>query len=188
MLSARTLIQKTNKENSKILYSMKVLSLSFMCSICLFLSNTHAQKVGHINSVQLIDSLNEAKVASITLKQYDASLTKTGEEMLAKYQEKVRNYQQNISAGSFTAVQKSQAESDLQIEQQALSTYRQSAQSSLEKRRQELIQPILDKINKAIQDVGKEEGYAFVFDSAMGVLYFNKTDDIFPKVMKKLGY
>lgn len=167
---------------------MKVFSLSLLYFICLFLSNIQAQKVGHINSVQLIDSLNEAKAASVTLKQYDASLTKTGEEMLAKYQEKVRIYQNSIQAGSFTPVQKSQAESDLQVDQQALSAYRQSAQTSLEKRRQELIQPILDKINKAIQDVGKEEGYAFIFDSTMGVLYFNKTDDVFSKVLKKLGY
>ncbi len=167
---------------------MRVHTLSYTICICLISIASFAQKVGHVNTVHLIDSLNEAKQASQLLKQYDASLTKTGEEMVNKYKEKFKKYQADVKSGNLTAVQQKQMESDLQIDQNALSNYRQSAQASLEKRRQELIQPILDKINKALQDIGKEENYIFIFDNSVGILYFSDSEDISAKVFKKLGY
>lgn len=167
---------------------MKVLTLSFFLSICCFVNEITSQKVGHLNTVQLIDSLPEAKLASATLKQYDLSLSKTGEEMVKKYQDKVKSYQMDVKSGNLTSVQQKQMESDLEIDQNGINNYRQSAQSSLEKRRQELIQPILDKINKAIQEIGKEENYIFIFDNAVGILYFNQSEDVSAKLFKKLGY
>jgi outer membrane protein len=167
---------------------MRVITLSYTICICLISIVCFGQKVGHINTVQLIDSLNEARQASATLKQYDASLTKTGEEMVKKYQEKLKSYQSEMKSGNLTPVQQKQMESDLQIEQDAINSYRQSAQGSLEKRRLELIQPILDKINKAIQEVGKEENYIFIFDNSVGVLYFTESENVSAKVYKKLGY
>jgi outer membrane protein len=141
-----------------------------------------------VNTVQLIDSLTEAKQASATLKQYEASLSKTGEEMVKKYQDKVKNYQTSVKTGNMTAIQQKQMESDLEVDQNAINTYRQSAQASLEKRRQELIQPILDKINKALQEIGKEENYTFIFDNSVGILYFKDTEDVSAKLYRKLGY
>lgn len=167
---------------------MRVITLSCCICLCFISLTTFAQKVGHINTVQLIDSLKEAKAASITLKQYEASLGKTGEEMVKKYQEKIKKYQMDVKSGGLTAIQQKQLESDLGIDQNAISNYRQSAQSSLEKRRQELIQPILDKINKAIQEIGKEENYIFIFDNSVGILYFKDTEDVSAKLYKKLGY
>ncbi|MBK9222658.1 MAG: OmpH family outer membrane protein [Saprospiraceae bacterium] len=167
---------------------MKVITLSSLFFICFFSTPLLSQKVGHLSTVQVIDSLTEAKQASATLKQYEASLSKTGEEMVVKFQEKVKKYQLDMKAGSLTAVQRKQVESDLEIDQNAINTYRQSAQISLEKRRQELIQPILDKINKAIQEIGKEENYMFIFDNAVGILYFSQSEDVSAKLYKKLGY
>jgi len=159
----------------------------YLC-LCFFSMGLFAQKVGHLNTVQLIDSLTEAKQASAILKQYEGSLSKTGEEMLVKYQEKLKKYQTEMKSGMLTPLAQKQMESDLEIDQNAINTYRQSAQTSLEKRRQELIQPILDKINKAIQEIGKEENYVFIFDNAVGILFFNQSEDISAKLYKKLGY
>ena len=54
-------------------------------------------------------------------------------------------------------------------------------------RRLELIQPILDRINKALQDIGKEENYSFIFDNANGILFYKDSEDISAKLYKKLG-
>lgn len=156
--------------------------------LCFLTVRLSAQKVGHINTVQLIDSLTEAKQASAILKQYEASLSKTGEDMVKKYQEKINKYQSDLKSGLLTPLVQKQMETDLEIDQNAINTYRQSAQTSLEKRRQELIQPILDKINKAIQEIGKEENFIFIFDNAVGILYFNQSEDLSARLFKKLGY
>lgn len=166
---------------------MKVLSLSYALFLCLIANLAFGQKVGHVNTVMLIDSLPAAKQASITLKQYEASLSKTGEEMVAKFQEKLKKYQQDVATGNLTPLQRKQTEEDLEIDQNAIGSYRQSAQTSLEKRRQELIQPILDKINAALQAIGKEEQYLFIFDSAAGILFFRESEDISAKLFTRLA-
>jgi hypothetical protein len=46
----------------------------------------------------------------------------------------------------------------------------------------------LDKINKGIQDVAKEHGYSFIFDSSAGMLlYAEESSDVTALVRAKLG-
>ncbi len=166
---------------------MKVSLLSFALLFAFYLPYSHAQKVGHLSSVQLIDSLPEAKLASKTLRQYEASLNKAGDEMLTKYQDKLRKFQSDMKAGSLTSNQQKQAQSELELDNNALSNYRESVRNSLEKKRQELVQPILDKINKAIKELGVEENYLFIFDSSAGLLFYKESEDVSAKIYKKLG-
>ncbi len=166
---------------------MRVISLSCTIFICFFSLLINAQKVGHVNTVHLIDSLAEARQASVLLKQYEASLAKTGEEMIGKFQEKLKKYKTDVKGGNMTAVQQKQVESELEVDQEAIGNYRESAKKSLEKRRMELVQPILDKINKVLNEIGKEENFSFIFDNSMGILFYRDSEDVSPKVYKKLG-
>ena len=50
----------------------------------------------------------------------------------------------------------------------------------------ELMQPFQDKILKAIEDVAKENGYAYIFDTQV-LLYSEGGDDVSALVKKKLG-
>ena len=48
--------------------------------------------------------------------------------------------------------------------------------SQLQNKQVELYQPIYNKVDKAIKDVGKENGFVYVFDVAKGsLLYFDET-------------
>lgn len=161
-------------------------TLIFCVGILLCTLSVQAQKVGHIHSVHLIDSLEEAKVASKTLRQYEQTLAKTGDEMVASFQLKLKAYQDEAKKGNMTANQQKTKESELEVDQNAIANYRQSMRSSLDKKRQELIQPILEKINKAIMEIGDENKYLFIFDSSIGLLYFPESEDLFGKVMMKL--
>ena len=63
-----------------------------------------------------------------------------------------------------------------------------NAQKLLEERQEALLKPIVDRAKKAIEEVGKENGYTYIFDSGIGtVLYSQDSDDIMPLVKKKLG-
>ena len=51
-----------------------------------------------------------------------------------------------------------------------------------------MLKPIVDRAKKAIEEVGKENGYTYIFDAGVGaVLYSQDSDDIMPLVKKKLG-
>ena len=52
------------------------------------------------------------------------------------------------------------------------------------------MQPVLQKAEKAIKDVAKENGFTYIFDLARGpIIYFDETMsiDILPLVKAKLG-
>jgi len=53
----------------------------------------------------------------------------------------------------------------------------------------QLLQPIIEKADKAIKEVGKENGYTYIFDLSRGsVVYFSEvSEDVLPLVKKKLG-
>ena len=58
------------------------------------------------------------------------------------------------------------------------------------KKRQELIQPIQDKVFDAIQKLAQSRSYDFIFDKASGgaaMLYTNPQYDVSEEVLKKLG-
>ena len=66
--------------------------------------------------------------------------------------------------------------------------FQQKADSDLQAKQQELLQPLLDKAKKAIDEVAKENGYTYIFDAGVGVLlYYEKGDNILPLVKTKLG-
>jgi outer membrane protein len=48
------------------------------------------------------------------------------------------------------------------------------------------MQPIMDKARKAIEAVGKENGYQYIYDAA-GLLYAQDSDNVLPLVKAKLG-
>ncbi|HRI35447.1 MAG TPA: OmpH family outer membrane protein, partial [Saprospiraceae bacterium] len=65
--------------------------------------------------------------------------------------------------------------------------YQQSAQESLNKRRQELLAPLLNRIDEAIKAIGKEASYTFIFDSSAGLIFYPESEDITPLILKKLN-
>lgn len=65
--------------------------------------------------------------------------------------------------------------------------FQESAQTSVQKKKEEVYSPIIKKAEDAIKAVAKDKGYTYVFDSGVGVLlYSNDSDDIMPLVKEKL--
>ena len=79
-------------------------------------------------------------------------------------------------------------ESEIMDLQQRIQSFQASAQEQLQMKEQDLLQPIIDKAKKAIEDVAKENGYTYIFDSGLGVLlYMPEGDDVKALVKTKLG-
>ncbi|MDQ3141848.1 MAG: OmpH family outer membrane protein [Bacteroidota bacterium] len=166
---------------------MNVRILTCLGILCLFISSAICQKVGHLNSSKFLDTLPESKQIATQLQTYEKALSTTGEEMISKFQNNLRKYQQEKQLGNLTPIQQQQMESDLTIEQDAIGKYQQSAQQSLNKRREELLKPLLDSINTALKELAKAEGFLFIFDSSVSLLYMNDALDVTPLLLKKLG-
>jgi outer membrane protein len=68
-----------------------------------------------------------------------------------------------------------------------IQTFQQQAQESLQADESKLIEPIIYKAKKAIEQVAKENGYTYVLDTSVGaVLYWEESDNLLNMVKKKL--
>jgi len=73
--------------------------------------------------------------------------------------------------------------------EQRITTFQQTASTDLQKKQQELFTPVIDKVKKAINEVGSENGYLYLFDlSTQSIIYQSpKSNDVTPLVKKILG-
>ena len=143
-------------------------------------------KFGHVNSTQLLSAMPETKVADSALQKFGSSLEGQLKTMNAEYENKVQEYKDKQSSMA-EPIQQAKAKeiSDLG---DRIQDFQQSAQQSIQKKKEELYQPIIKKAEDAIHAIGKDKGYTYIFDSGVGVLlYFQDSEDIMSLVKAKLG-
>ncbi len=144
-----------------------------------------AQKFGHINTQELFAQMPE--VAQVKLKmdtiqnQYETQLASMNEEI----QKKVQDYQAQEATMADAIKQIRQQE--LQEMQQRIQLFYQTAEQDIQKKQQELLAPVHEKMAKAIKAVGERENYTYIFDSAAMVHIGADAIDTTPAVKKELG-
>ena len=96
-----------------------------------------------------------------------------------EYSEKVKTYSEAMRATT---------EEELQGLQQRIQRFQETDMAQLEKTQNDLMQPVMEKALNAIKEVGKENGFTYIFDMNAGILYAaENSQDILPLVKKKLG-
>ncbi len=148
-----------------------------------------AQKYGHVNFGTLISLLPETKAADQALLDYQKQLVAKGEEMAKAFQGKYEVFVKDVQSGNLTPVQQQTRQEELQKEQQDIIKYEQDLQQMAQSKRDELLKPIVDKAQKAIDDLAKENGYVMIFDTSIfnSVLFAQESDDLMPALKARLG-
>jgi outer membrane protein len=160
-----------------------------LIAFCLTLSMGYSQvnaKLGYIDSNALLDLMPQKDSIQAALQAYGKSLENQLQTMYAEYQTKVQDYQANKNTMSDIIRQTKEKElADLETR---IQTFQDQADTDLQKKQVEMLQPLLDKAKKAIEEVAKENGYTYIFDVGTGAfLYYEKGDNILPLVKIKLG-
>jgi len=145
-----------------------------------------AQKLGHINSLQLLQKMPDVVSAEKELEAHGKKLQTQIQNMYLEYEKKVTEFK-NQESELIPAVKEMQLK-EIQDIQQRLQVAEQSAQQDLLKKKETIYAPILKKVEDAIKLVAKENSYRYVFDTSSGsVLYAEDSDDISALVKKKLN-
>jgi len=149
---------------------------------------SYAQKFGYLNSVALLSELAEVKQADSNLKAFQTQLTKRGQEMVKELQEKAAELERKKEQGLISPKDYQDQAAKLQEEEAKIASYEKEVYDKLAKKREEEYKPILERVNTAMQDVAKENGFLMVFDSGSQILlYGDQTLDLTPMVKAKLG-
>lgn len=143
-------------------------------------------KVGHVNSNDLLIMMPERKTAETSLQTFAKSLEEQLGSMSNEYEKKLTEYQTNAKVMA-DPVREAKEEELADLERR-IRDFQVKAQQSIAKKEEELMEPMIEKANQAINDVAKENGFTYVFDTASGsLLVFPDGDDILPLVKTKLG-
>ena len=166
----------------------KVLKLTLAVVCVMFSTSLFAQKMGRINTQDLILSMNEYKDLQTQMESYQKELAAQAETIQVEFNTKYQEYQKNFETMTDAVKQLKEKElSDLQTRSQE---FQQMAQQDLQKKYSDLMAPIEKKAIDAINEVSKAGGYAVVFDMSAGpIIYFDEASviDLGPEVKTKLG-
>lgn len=148
-------------------------------------------KIGWTNVDFILQSLPDFKDIQTKLSTEMAQYEKLYNEKLTEAQKLMEDYQKN--AATMSEVIRKDKEKVLENKRQELQELQQNSESALQTKRQELLMPVMDKIQNAINDVAKENGYTYVLNSDAGMgttmvlLVAPENDNITNLVLKKMG-
>ena len=144
------------------------------------------QKFGHIDSNELLKLMPGRDSAMAKIQDYAKTLDNQLKGMQSELETKYQTYQANEA--NMTDLIKQTNQKELQDIQARIEAFQGSAQDELTKKQDELLKPIIDKAKTAIEKVGKDNQYTYIFDAGIGVLlYSDPTEDILPMVKVELG-
>jgi outer membrane protein len=145
-------------------------------------------KFGHVNSEELVQALPEFDSATVKLENFRKELINALELMTVELNNKSDTY--NKESKNLSESVKQFKEQELMDINRRIQEFQTNAQTQLQDKQMELFQPIYKKVDKAIKDVGKENGFIYLFDVAKGqLLYFDETKstNVLPLAKAKLG-
>lgn len=144
-----------------------------------------AQKFGYINTQELftqMPGLDLVRQRLDTLQgQYENQLANMQEE----FNKKVADFQTNQA--TLTEGVKEFRQQELAEMEQRIQLFYQTAQQDIQKKQQEYLAPLHEKMTKTIQEVGTANGFTYIFDSAAMVYIAPEANNIMPLVKAKLG-
>ncbi len=168
---------------------MKNLLILFtlFCSMSIS-TNLLAQNFGYVDSQEIIELIPEVKEANSNIETFKTQLQKRGQEMLKALQAKYQDLERREGQGEIAPKQLEIEVQKLKTEENQILAFEQESQQKIVKKSEDLLSPIRDRIQNAINDVAAENAYDYVFDYSTGfVLYANQSTNINNLVKAKLG-
>jgi len=148
-----------------------------------------AQKIGYVNSNDLLEAMPEVKAAESDIVAFRTQKEKLLQEKMTAAQAEYATLSEKQQAGDLTPKQLQEGEASLQKKQQELQQMEASMQQEMLERREQKFQPIFDRVNVAIAEVAQENGFTYVFDAnGSGVIvYADESMNITEQVQAKLS-
>lgn len=178
---------------TKIKNNMRnTLKAIIVCLIVALPVSSFAQKTskfGHINYQEVFQQLPDMDSAQLKSQKFIKELEGSLETMQVEYNNKLQKYTEEKD--KLSNLVKKDREDELVQMQQRIEAFKENAQTEIRQKNDALMQPILEKINKAITEVGKDGGFVYIFDisaNATPIKYFSaESQDVTDLVKQKLN-
>lgn len=152
-----------------------------------FVNTTGEPIVAHLNTLEILEAMPEKAKADKELAAYQAELEGQIKTMLEEYQKKVQQYQ--AAQDSLSDLMKQTRQNEILDIQNRIQMFQENAEKDLANKQSALYNPIMERIQKAVGIVTRENGFTYMMDINSGAIVYIGDDaiDATPLVKKKLG-
>lgn len=170
--------------------SNRIITVFVALLAMLIWSQAKAQlKIGYVNSQKILDTYKEAQDAKKKL----AEINKAWEQEALNMQREIQELQDKLEKQALVLTEKTKAErtqeiQNLAIQFQQFQQQKWGPQGQIYEEEKKLMQPVIDKINAVINQVGETDNYDYIFDVVAGnILYASKSQtDLTERVIEEL--
>ncbi|MBR3775592.1 MAG: OmpH family outer membrane protein [Alistipes sp.] len=164
----------------------KVLKLTLAVVCVMFSTSLFAQKIGYVNTDEIITNMKDTQDAYTQLEAYAKDLQAQLETIQVEFNNKLQE-DQNATETMTDAVRQLK-EKELTDLNTRIQEFQQVAQQDLQKKENELMAPIYEKVKNTIDEVAKAGGYTIILPgSALIYIDAAQVKDIASEVKSKLG-
>lgn len=163
------------------------LSLAFVLVAVVSIS-AQTIKLGHFDSNAFMEQMPAVKEVQKTLDAEQSRIESTIATLNADFQKMYQDFQQK--AQTMDKTQQAEKMQELQESYTKIQQYVEQARQDIAQKQQELLAPIIQKVRRALQEVGVENGFLYIIEEKSGATpYVSKTKsvDVAPLMKKKLG-
>ena len=167
---------------------MKI-ALVAVIAVLLTASVSSAQKIGYINSQKVLASYKEAQDAQARFEKLNREWEEEAREMQRQFQEMGEQLEsQKLLLSEERQAEKQQELQSLYMKIQQFQNDKWGQTGEAVRKNEEVMQPVIDKINSAIAKVGEEERFDYIFDTVAGnILYASPSQtDLTDLVLEEL--
>ena len=166
-----------------------LLKLTLVAILFISSSSLSAQKMGYVNTQELLYSMPERDSVQTKAENFATELREMLEIMQVEFNNKIADYQKQMAAGMSDAVRELK-ETELQELRARSTAFEESAKVDIDKEYSALMHPVIKKLQDAIEKVSKDNGFLIVYDQSAGsIAYMDKSIlvDVSPLIRTYLG-
>ena len=147
-----------------------------------------AQQYVYFNAAELLINMPEIRQIDTDIEAFRRQLNRQLEDMIRKFEEKSREVAEQERQGLLSPRQLEVASKEIAEKRTAIIQYEAEVAKKVSERREQRLSPLLNRIDEKIEELAKENGYTYIFDSSTGiVLWADDKYDVTDKLKRKLG-
>ena len=168
---------------------MKKLALCFFCLFCitgLLLTSVQAKelRIGVVDIENIINNSPEYKRIEGSLKKKSEELGRPLQQREQELGQQIQEFQKQSQAGIIKDEAKKRKETEFQQKIQDIQKSRDTAAKSFQDYYQQALKPLMEKMNKAVEQVANENNLDIIFPKA-GTYVRDKSLDVTEKVRER---
>ena len=148
-------------------------------------------KIGYTNTEIVVSLMPEAQGIQKQLATYEQKLSEKLNVKQSYMETKLQEYRDMMERGELSDADRQTREQEIQKLQKEIQDSYSDAENDLMEKRQQMLGPVLEKVQGAIDKVAEENGYTYIFNAnssgAANILYGPEQDNITEKVLVELG-